>query len=247
MFFEYSNNSKYLLLRIIILLSFFVWTSCNGQQIKNDKTHIDSLNLTEPRPELVDENLRFDEVYKNCIAFKLDKNVIVLNEKQKFLSKGKEFEDYIHSHADELKKKTFFILYDSNIKYTEIIDLLDLFQKLKIEKYKILDMDLYFKSPPPIIVETPKSVSTKSDLNDSTNFIITILDNSINVQLLKRNETLKNAADLDKFIYTNIKKIDISKIYLKSNASLPYDKFKGVKAVLKKYEFYKFRIITVGD
>ena len=108
-------------------------------------------------------------------------------------------------------------------------------------------MDLYFKSPPPIIAETPKSVSTKSDLNDSTNFIITILDNSINVQLLKRNEALKNTDDLDKFIFTNIKRIDISKIYLKSNVSLSYDKFKGVKAVLKKYEFYKFRIVTVED
>ena len=114
-------------MKIIILFSFFVWTSCNGQQIKNDKSHIDSLKLTEPRPELVDENLRFDEVFKNCIAFKLDKNVIVLNEKQNFLSKGKKFEDYIRSHTDELKKKTFFILYDSNIKYTVIIDLLNLF------------------------------------------------------------------------------------------------------------------------
>ena len=234
-------------MRILILLSFFVWTSCIGQHIKNDKPHIDSLNLMEPRPELVDENLKIEEVYKNCIAFKLDMNIVVLNQKQNFLNKGKDFEDFILNHANDLKKDTFFILYDSSIKYKEIIDLLDIFKTLKVKNYKILDMDLYFKSPPPIIVESPKSVSIKSDLNDSTNFIITISDNLITVQLLKKIETLKSTADLDKFIFKNIKKIDVSKIYLKSNASLPYEKFKGVKTVLKKYEFYKFRIVTEGD
>jgi biopolymer transport protein ExbD len=203
--------------------------------------------LTHPKPDSVDKNLELEDVYKNCIAFKSDKNIVVSNEKQNFLAKGKEFEDYITNHKDELKERTFYILYDSNIKYSEIVDLLDQFQKLKIVKYKILDMDLYFKSPPPVIVESPKVVPTKADLNDSSNFIITILDKTISVKLLNKDENLKNAQELDKFIFRNIKKIDVSKIFLKSYASLPYEKYKPVTTVLKKYKFYKFRMITDGD
>jgi biopolymer transport protein ExbD len=247
MFFENLNNSKYLTLRITILISLFIWTSCNGQQGKTDQTSVENFKLTPPNPELIDKDLTLSEVYKNCVAFKLDKNVVVLNEQQNFLNKGKDFEDFILNHSEELKKRKIFILDDSSIKYSEIINLLDLFQTLKIEKFKIIDMDLYFKSPPPIIVDTPKSVSSKLDLNDSTNFIITIVDNSINIQLLKRTEHFKSPEELDKFIKTNINKIDISKIYLKSIASLPYGKFKNVIAILKKYEFYNFKIIVDED
>lgn len=230
-------------MRITILISLFIWTSCNGQQRKTNETSVENFKLTPPNPELIDKDLTLSEVYKNYIAFKLDKNVVVLNEQQNFLNKGKDFEDFMLNHSKELKKRKLFILYDSSIKYSEIINLLDLFQTLKIENFKIIDMDLYFKSPPPFIVDSPKYISSKLNLNDSTNFVITIVDNSIDIQLLKRNEHFKSQEELDKFIKTNLNKIDISKIYLKSIASLPYDKFKNVIAILKKYEFYNFKII----
>lgn len=203
--------------------------------------------MIQPKPEAIDENLTISKVYKNCIAFKLDKNVVILNEQQNFLNKGKDFENFIVNHSKDLKKRQIFVLSASNIKYSEIIDLLDLFQRLKVEKFKIIDMDLYFKTRPPIIEDAPKSVLNKVDKNDSTNFVITIIDNSINVQFLKVTGYFKAPEELDKFIQTNINKIDTSKIYLKSIASLPYNKFKNVVAILKKYKFDNFKIMVDGQ
>ena len=233
-------------MRIIILLLFFVWTSCKGQDVKIKETSTESLYLNEPKPEPIDKNLNLHEVYKNCIVFKIDKNIVVLNKRQYFLNKGKEFEDFISKHSFEFKKQKLYILYDSTIKYSEIINLLDIFLTLKIKKFEIIDIDSDLKPENPIVVVSPKIIERKIH-NDSTDFIIKILDNSINLEFLKNTKQFKNLNELDIFIKRNIKSIDPSKIYIKSKADLPYDRFKDVKALLKKYEFYKLKIIVEDD
>ena len=224
----------------------FGLTSCKGQQAKTKETSTESLYFNEPKPEPIDKNLNLHEVYKNCIAFKIDKNIVVLNKRQSILRKGKEFEYFISNHSFEFKKQKIYILYDSTIKYSEIVNLLDLFLTLKIKNFEIVDTDLYLKPEEPLVVDLPKSVA-KEIHYDSTDFIITILDNSINIDLLKRTQQLKNPNELDIFIQKNSKSIDPLKIYLKSKASLPYDRFKDVKNILKRHEFYKFKIIVEGD
>ena len=125
------------------------------------------------------------------------------------------------------------------------MDVIDLLQKLKVENYKVIDLEIYYKSPPKAgEVKISDANSNKIDTTDSANFIIEIFDNSIDVRFFNKTRKLKNPKKLDKFIHTNRKNIDTKKIFVKSFASLPYDKFKGVKIVLKKYEFYKFQIIV---
>jgi biopolymer transport protein ExbD len=240
-----TTKFKHFTLKILILFSFFLWTSCKGQKVKSTNNTIDTLKLFDPKPELVDTILSSFEIYKNCIGLKPEKNDIVFNENQNILNKGKDFENFLESHQTELKRQKLYILFDSRTKYSEVMDVIDLLQKLKVENYKVIDLEIYYKSPPQAgEVKISDVNSNKIDTTDSANFIIEIFDNSIDVRFFNKTRKLRNPKELDKFIHTNRKNIDTKKIFVKSFASLPYDKFKGVKTVLKKYEFYKFQIIV---
>jgi biopolymer transport protein ExbD len=98
--------------------------------------------------------------------------------------------------------------------------------------------------PKPIVIQTPKSVVTKVDNEkDSTYLSITIFENRIETKVRDKHANLKNGKEVDDFIAKNKSLIDPNKIILSAPAKMPYEKFKSIIEVFKKYEYFKFQMI----
>lgn len=96
--------------------------------------------------------------------------------------------------------------------------------------------------PPAAVKITPvQSVESKPD---STFLIIKIYENKYAVSLFGDSITTSNVNTLDNFISKNISKINNQKIFVVGQADVPYDQFRKLKNILKKHEYYKFRITT---
>jgi biopolymer transport protein ExbD len=230
-------------MRLSIFFCIILWTSCSGQQTKVEQTQIDTLKLFDPRPDKIEVNFMPLDIYKNCIAIKNGFFVIVTNEIQNRFDTEIELANYIKTHTDEINKKKFYVLYDSSTSFKQIVSTLDLLKNNQLDNYRVIDMDKFFKIPPPAVIQAPTLVSNKVDKNDSTNFIITILEKSIRVNHLKTINNFANAIGLDNFITKHKNEIDSSKIIVASIAKTPYTSFKPVKEVLKKHKYFAFKII----
>lgn len=230
-------------MRLLLFFCIIIWTSCSGQQTKVGQTQIDTAKLFDPRPDKMEVNFEPLDVYKNCIAIKKGFFVIVINQIQNRFDTESELANYIKSHSSEIKSK-FYVLYDSSINFKQIVTILDLLRNNKVDNYRVIDMDTFFKTPPPAIVQQPTSLSYKIDENDSTNFVITILEKSIQVKHLKTVANFANASGLDNFITEHKNEIDSTKIFVASTATTPYTSFKPVKEVLKKHRYFVFKIVV---
>lgn len=230
-------------MRLLLFLCIIVCTSCSGQQNKVDQTHIDTVKLFDPRPDKIEVNFMPLDIYKNCIAIKQVFFVIVINEIQNRFDTESELAAYIKTHSDEISKRKIYVLFDSSISFKQIVLTIDLLKSNKLDNYRVIDMDNFFKAPPPAIVQPPTLVSNKMDENDSTNFIITILEKGIQVKHLKTITNFVNASGLDNFITKHKSEIDSKKIFVASLATTPYASFKPVKEVLKKHKYFVFKII----
>ena len=99
--------------------------------------------------------------------------------------------------------------------------------------------------PKPLVIQTPKSVVTKVDNEkDSTYLSITIFENRIETKVRDKHANLKNGKEVEGFIEVNRSLIDPNKIILSAPANMPYEKFKSIMEVFKKYEYFKFQMIT---
>lgn len=230
-------------MRLLLFFCTIIFTSCSGQQTKVEHSQIDTVKLFDPRPDKIEVNFKPFDIYKNCIAIKEGFFVIVINQIQKRLDTESELANYIKSHSDEIQNK-IYILYDSSINFKQIVTVLDVLKNNKVDNYRVINLDTFFKVPPPAIVQTPTSVSTKMDENDSTNFIITILENGIRVKHLKTITNFTNASGLDNFITKHKTEIDSKKIFVASANTTLYPTFKPVKEVLKKHKYFTFKLIV---
>ena len=230
-------------MRLLLFFCIIIWTSCSGQQTQVEQTQIDTIKLFDPRPDKIEVNFMPLDIYKNCIAIKQGFFVIVIDQIQNRFDTESELANYIKSHSDEIKNK-IYILYDSSINFKQIVTVLDLLKNNKVDNYRVIDMDTFFNVPPPAIVQPPTSVSTKMDENDSTNFIITILEKGIQVKHLKTITNFVTASGLDNFITKHKTEIDSTKIFVASTATTPYTSFKPIKEVLKKHKYFVFKIVV---
>ena len=230
-------------MRLLLFFCIIIWTSCSGQQTNVEQTQIDTTKLFDPRPDKIEVNFMPLDIYKNCIAIKKGFFVVVINEIQNRFDTEIELSNYIKTHTDEINKKKIYVLYDSSISFKQIVSTLGLLKNNKLDNYRVIDMNTFFNSPPPTIVQAPTLVSNKMDKNDSTNFIITILEKGIRVNHLKTITNFVNASGLDNFITKHKNEIDSTKIFVASTATTPYTSFRPVKEVLKKHKYFVFKIV----
>jgi len=104
-------------------------------------------------------------------------------------------------------------------------------------KIKVLD------SGKVIVTELP-TIQEKIDFTNSPNLILRILPNKYQAYFHNDSLTTNNIAEVDKFIAQHIETLNKEKTLVigEPDGSLKY--FKDLKAILKKYEIYKFRIKT---
>ena len=231
-------------MRILLFFCIIVWTSCSGQQTKVEQNQIDTVKLFDPKPDKIEVNFMPLDIYKNCVAIKKGFFVIVINEIQNRFDTESELTNYIKTHSEEISKRKIYVLYDSSINLKQIVTVLDLLKHNKVDNYRVINMDTFFKIPPSVTVQPPTSVSNKINENDSTNFIITIFKKGIRVMHLKTNTNFVNASGLDNFITKHKTEIDSTKIFVTSTPTTSFTSFKPVKEVLKKHKYFIFKIIV---
>lgn len=100
-----------------------------------------------------------------------------------------------------------------------------------------------FRPPEPVVIETPKSVTT-TQVIDSSYFWIKVYKGRFEMELFKKTQTVKTLAEVDRYIKANKSRIDPGKIILKGDANLNYQEMKPVFEVLKKYGYHKFKMMT---
>ena len=226
-------------MKLISIIALFILTSCKGQNTKVQNTNFDTLKLFDPKPETKSDVYDEKEIFRNTISINDSSNVVVFNETQTFLKKGKEFETFINSKVKELKKKKLFIVHHDGIKFAEIYELIKLLKKNEIDNYKVIKLESFPLFEPLVDEETEKT-TTETNLYTEKNFIIEMFKDSISLYLLGKYLTIKSQNQLDTFISRNKKKIDQVHIFIKGKNDLAYDRFVLVKSVLSKYEYYNY-------
>jgi biopolymer transport protein ExbD len=100
-----------------------------------------------------------------------------------------------------------------------------------------------FRPQEPVVIETPKSVSTPIVI-DSSYFRIKVYKDRFELELFKKMETIKTLTGVDRYIKANKSRIDSNKIILMGNTNLNYQEIKPVFEVLKKNGYHKFKMVT---
>lgn len=217
-------------------------TVCSGQETKEQDSKIGALSLVEPKsePPSPEDTLMFKN---SIILFRPDYTVI--------------YEDSVNTFPDQvslsahllktsglLKRRKFYVLFDSSTKPDKIILVLELLQRHRIGNFKLINYQEYFKPPQPITYQTPTETRTISKPYDSSYFSIKILDDSLELSLLNKKHTIKSFSEVDQYITINKSLINPSKIVLFANANASYEKFKPVIDILRKHEYYRFKMIS---
>jgi hypothetical protein len=80
---------------------------------------------------------------------------------------------------------------------------------------------------------------------DSSCFSIFIASDHYQARIQNKITKVKTKSELDEFIRTNKTLIDPKKVYVIGNADIKYERFKPVIELIKKYEFYGFKMIVL--
>jgi hypothetical protein len=92
-----------------------------------------------------------------------------------------------------------------------------------------------------VVIEPPVSESTPV-VDDSSFLSVTVLDSAIDLKVLDKAATVKDAAGVNDFITANKALIDEDKITLHAGSNIPFEKYKPVIEVMSKNGYSKFRM-----
>lgn len=228
---------KYFLLSLIFFAS-----SCSGQQNPNSQVQIDTAKLFDPKQEPVDYTST--EMFKNFVLLNQRPYAVSIQGKHFQVKSNDELFDTIQNEKAQVVKSKFYVIVDNSFAFKTIVDIIDKLKKLGIDNYKVINFDSYFKPAEPIEIEQPTIITKTIDTNDSTYFSLTILNDNFEAKLLNKKEILKNSSEVDKFIEDNKSLIDPNKILVVGNSKVSYEKMKPILEILKKYQYYKFQMVT---
>ncbi|CAN5844504.1 hypothetical protein BH11BAC4_BH11BAC4_09300 [soil metagenome] len=99
-------------------------------------------------------------------------------------------------------------------------------------------------APDSILIESRRPVVSKADLNDSAYLRVRIFQTGYRIYL--RNDSLStgDTTMIDKFISTRIDFIDKNKVFVIGDPNARYANFRPLKNIFKKYEIFRFKIVT---
>ncbi len=221
---------------MLLLFSF----DCLGQA-KEQPSKADKLNLADPKPgsPSPEDTLMF----KNSLVLFRKGYTVIYNSTANTFTNLKALSSYLQKTSPLLKRRKVYILIDSNTKPDKIVSVLDLLQKHRIENYKLVNHQEYFKPPPSNEYQVPPKAITVTRPDDSSYFSIKIHKDSLELTLLDKKQIVGNSAEVDKFISANKMQIDPTRIVFFADANTLYEKFKPILDVLRKHGYYKFKII----
>ena len=185
-----------------------------------------------------------DAMFKNSIVLFQQNYNLVHNGTEQSFDKLNQVVSHIEKNAALIRQKKFYIIVDSNTKFDKTVTVIDVLKKNKINNYKVINYQAYFKPPEPITIQTPTITTSEATPIDSTYLSITILENGYEVRLANKKTFLKTAKELDDFIKNNQTVIDSDKILIISNGNTPSEKFETIPAVFKKYGYFKFKLVN---
>jgi len=221
----------------------FFMTSCSGQQNPTQLTQIDTAKLFDPKPQ-ADNPFGDTNMFQNCIVIQPAFFGLALSGQQHKINNVTELKEFVKKNSLNISRQRFYIVCDSSTSFKKIVDVIDVVKSAKIDNYRVINVQSYFKSPEPIIIQTPTIVAKKIDKNDSTYFNIEIAENDYQVSFLNKRMTFKTSMQLDKFISENKGSIDKQKILVTSSSKTQYERLKPVIEILKQNDFLKFQMVT---
>ena len=225
----------------LLILTLFA-ASCSGQQNSNKQAQIDTTKLFDPKQEPVD--YASTEMFKNFVLLIQQPYALTIQEKQFQINSDEELFKIIQEQKAQVAKSKFYIIVDSSFAFNKIVDIIDNVKNAGISNYKVINFDSHFKPSDPITVEQPTITTKPAEPIDSSYLSITISNDGFEISFLNKKEIIKSGAKVDKFIQDKKKLINPNKILIRGNSTDHHDKFKSIVDVLKKYNYYKFQLIT---
>ena len=183
-------------------------------------------------------------MFKNSIALFRENYIIVNFGTENSFSELREVSAYLEKNADSIKQNKFYLIIDSSTKFEKTVAVIDALKKNRIDNYRVINYQEYFKAPEEVAVVTPTVTTTVVNQNDSTYLSISIFENRIETKIQDRSARLKNEKELDDFIGKNKSLIDPNKIKVISHRKAPAGKFKSIIEVFKKYGYLKFQMVS---
>lgn len=229
-------------MRYIFVFLTVLATGCSGQTTNDKITKIDTAKLFNPNNHPDHSGANEVNMFKRSIVLTQPDFHAILNDKEYKFETFIKLSDFVKTNKIEIQKDLFYVLTDSSTAFKRIVTTIDALKKNQITDYKVINVQQYFTPPEPVSIQTPTSVVTILDENDSTYFSITIIDKGIDVKLFGQETKLKNTNDLYSFVTAH--KQDIKKIIIITSRDVSDSKFKLVLEVLKKHEFYKYNLVT---
>jgi biopolymer transport protein ExbD len=229
-------------MRYLLFLLALSVAGCLGKPTSDQQTKIDTAKLFNPNGHPDNAGAKDVNMFKRAITIVEDGYAIILNDKETDFKTLVEAETFITSNKEEIKTDLFYILMDSATDFKTTLSVINILTKNQITNYKVINYQKYFTPTGPLTVQTPISVATTYNENDSTYFSIEVLDKEINVKLHGQKSKLTTTTELDTFISTH--KQDIRKIIIIMSKELPANKFKSVIEVLKKNNYTTFSLVT---
>lgn len=229
-------------MRYVFLFLILIATGCSGQNTNGKITKVDTVKLFNPNNHPDHSGANEMNIFRRSIVLTQSEFYAVLNESEyKFESLGM-LNDFVKANKVEIQKDLFYVLTDSNTAFNRIVSVIDALTKNEVADYKVINVQQYFCPPGAVSIQTPTSVVSTLDENDSSYFVIAILARGIDVKLFGKETNLKTTSDLDTFVTAH--KQRIGKIIIITEREVPGNKFKSVLEVLKKHEFFKYNLVT---
>jgi len=230
-------------IRYLIVSLSLIGISCSGQEQSNQQVQIDTAKLFDPKPDAKD--FGSPEMFKNCLLLNQRPYGLIIQGNQFQIKTDKELFNTVQNQKEQIIKSRFYVFVDSSIAFNKIITLIDYLKQSGFDNYRVINFDKYFKPSEPINVEKPGIAKPLTvDINDSSYFLLTILNKNFEVSILNKKKVLKNSVEVDTFIKDNISIIDPNKVLIRGNSNEHYNRFKSILAIFKKYNYYKFKILS---
>jgi biopolymer transport protein ExbD len=226
------------LLNLILLIACL--TSCNAQHQNNQAN--DTAKLFDPSNE--NDGIAKIIEAKNAIILQKDFYEIILGDKEYSIIGIAKVAKFINDSSTTINKKKFYIIIDSSKSFKDIVEIIDIIKHAKIANYQVCNLQTKNKIPESIQVQAPKSVDIKIDPKDSSYLKITVAKNGYKISLPEDSLTTTEINNIDTFLLENIIKVNKNKVFVMGNSKEKYDRFKVLMTVLKKYEIFRFSIVT---
>jgi biopolymer transport protein ExbD len=126
-------------MRSLSFLLLLTAMACTSPQTNSQSVPIDTAKLSNPYP-LASNDIEVGTVFDNCLMVDGDSIDVVINQQRQNLKTKKEVEVFLEQNAHSIKQRRFYIIYDNNTPFQEVVELIDMLKSAKINNYQALNL-----------------------------------------------------------------------------------------------------------